>query len=105
MLCGFCKDLGCFAHGSDIIFPVKSLGNGGDYTFHIWNNGTYTSLMQTFVTDAYLTIPFTFNENSETTIKIELPSVFADPEHGSSYVTSSDGACCFTVHGVIKQCQ
>lgn len=104
MICGCCKDLGCFSYGSIIQFGVTSLTDGIDYTFHIWNNGTYTTTTTSPSLDEELTLPYTFNENSETTIKIELPSMYVDSIHGIKFVTTSDGACCFTANGIIKQC-
>lgn len=105
MICGCCKDLGCFAVNQDINFGIKSLGDNSDYVFHIWTNGTYQTIYQQFVLDQIITLPFTFNENSETTIKIEIASDYQDPIHGISFVTTPDGACCFTVHGLVSICQ
>ena len=104
MNCGCCKDLGCFAYNQTIKFPFVSLGDASDYTFHIWSNGGYSTTSDTFALDADITLPFTFNENGETMIKIEIPSSYADPEHGIKWASSEDGACCFTVHGLISQC-
>lgn len=105
MICGCCKDLGCYAYDQPIDFGIKSLGNNSDYVFHIWSNGTYQIIYGNFDFDQPLSIPFTFNENSETTIKIEIPSDYQDTAHGISFVTTPDGACCFTVHGLVSLCQ
>lgn len=105
MICGCCKDLGCFTYGNTIDFGVKSLGDNSPYIFHIWTNGTYQTISDTFILDQQITLPFTFNENSETTIKIEIASDYQDTIHGISFVTTLDGACCFTVHGVVSICQ
>jgi len=104
MICGCCKDLGCFSYSQTIIFGVKSLGDNSPYIFHIWTNGTYQTISEIFDFDEPITLPFTFNENSETTIKIEIPSDYQDPEHGISFVSTLDGACCFTVHGLVSIC-
>lgn len=109
MICGCCKDLGCFAYMQTIAFPgldgnIKSLGDNSNYTFHIWSNGSYHKIEDTFALGETLSIPFSFNENSETTIKIELPSDYQDPEHGIYFITTPDGACCFTVHGLVSTC-
>jgi hypothetical protein len=109
MNCGCCKDLGCFAYQQGITFPsgsglIRSIGDASDYVFHIWSNGGYSTVNTTFLPGTTLTLPFNFNENSETTIKIELPSDYQDELNGISFVTTSDGACCFTVRGLISQC-
>jgi hypothetical protein len=105
MVCGCCKDLGCYVYGDTIKFGVKSISNNNDYIFHIWGNGTYTKVNQSFPGGDELVLDFTFNENSETTIKIELPSDVKDEAFGVSFVTTADGACCFTVHGTLSNCQ
>jgi hypothetical protein len=109
MNCGCCKDLGCFPYNYTISFPtsdgnIVSLGDNGPYIFHIWSNGSYQRIEETFLLGEALSIPFTFNENSETTIKIEIPTDYQDISHGFAFVTTADGACCFTVHGLISQC-
>lgn len=104
MICGCCKDLGCYSYNDIIRFGILSSSDGGIYTFHIWNNGTYTTTNSTFNLEQEITLAYVFNENSETTIKIELPSTFIDEPHGIKFVTTSDGACCFTVHGQLTTC-
>lgn len=103
MICGCCKDLGCFTYNSEITFPFKS-DAGGDYIFHIWSNGSYSSTTVTFGANEDIVLPFTFNENSETTIKVELPAGLAFPEVGICFATTKDGACCFTVNGLVSTC-
>lgn len=105
MICGCCKDLGCFPYGQTIDFGVKSLGDVSNYVFHIWTNGTYQRIEDNFPLNIPVQLPFTFNENSETTIKIEIPSDYQDIAHGIMFVTTPDGACCFTVHGLVSICQ
>lgn len=105
MICGCCKDLGCYTYNQSIDFGIKSLGDLSDYVFHIWSNGTYQTISETFALNAPIQIPFTFNENSETTIKIELPSDYQNIPGGIAFATTADGACCFTVHGLLGVCQ
>jgi hypothetical protein len=47
-------------------------------------------------------IPFTFNENSTTLIKVRFDLTFA--AGGCFYLTSSDGACSFEVTGIVPSC-
>lgn len=104
MICGCCKDLGCYAHGDTIKFGVIS-STADEYIYHIWSNGTYTKVEKSIDPGEDLELEFTFNENSETTIKIEFPDSIQDLVAGLAYVTTPDGACCFTVHGMIQTCQ
>lgn len=104
MNCGCCKDLGCFAYNQVITFPFESLSETEEYTFHIWSNGGYSTISDSFALGTNVSLPFTFNENSETTIKVELPLDFQNPQVGIKWASSEDGACCFTVHGLISQC-
>tara|TARA_R110000868_G_scaffold132409_3_gene343459 strand:+ start:118 stop:429 length:312 start_codon:yes stop_codon:yes gene_type:complete len=103
MICGCCKDLGCFVYDALINFDIVSSTDNSPYVFHIWSNGNYSTKQDIFIPGVPVQLPFTFNENSETTIKIEMPS---DSQTNNSYfVTTPDGACCFTVHGMISNCQ
>ena len=103
MICGCCKEMGCFAHGDIIKFGIIS-SSTDHYTFHIWNNGSYTKIIESFNVGVELTLEYTFNENSETTIKIEFPESVQATTAGVSFVTTPDGACCFTAHGTIQIC-
>lgn len=104
MICGCCKDLGCYAYNDVIKFGFK-MPTDGSVTFHIWSNGTYTTVFQAYFTDEEVSLAYTFNENSETTIKIQYnPGFSIDPAYGNSFFTTADGACCFTVHGQLSTC-
>lgn len=105
MICGCCKDLGCFTYNQTIDFGVNAILATNDYIFHIWSNGSYWTETMAFSPGDPLELAFTFNENSETTIKIELPSDIQDVTNGIAFVTTKDGACCFTIHGLIGVCQ
>jgi hypothetical protein len=108
MICGCCKDLGCFVPDQDIDFGILAISTD-PYTFHIWSNGSYTTITETYNVDDPVVLPFTFNENGETTIKIQFPASYISSikgdTYGINYVTTKDGACCFTVHGIIPICQ
>jgi hypothetical protein len=104
MNCGCCKDLGCFAPGEIIDFGISALTAVEPYIFHIWTIGGYMTDSATLDPGDPLQLPFTFNENAETTIKIQFPSDLIDTLHGINFVTTADGACCFTVHGMIPTC-
>ena len=104
MICGCCKDLGCFGYNDTIKFGILSANGLNDYLYHIWSNGTYTTINQSTPVGEELTLPFTFNENSETTIKIEFPSDYQNPNCGINFATTTDGACCFTIHGLLTTC-
>ncbi|MFM9142966.1 MAG: hypothetical protein ACKOPP_03100 [Bacteroidota bacterium] len=75
-----------------------------DYIFHIWTNGGYQTISESFILNEAIAIGFSFNENGETTIKIELPSDYQNPDAGIVFATTIDGACCFTVHGIVPTC-
>lgn len=105
MNCGCCKNLGCFAYNQTIQFGINALTSVNPYIFHIWTNGTYQTQSIDFDPGDPIILPFTFNENSVTTIQIELPVDLQDPEHGINYVNTIDGSCCFEVHGVVSICQ
>jgi hypothetical protein len=103
MNCGCCKEIGCYAYGQIIDFGIESISACGPYTFEVWTNGAYSEITETFAVGDPIILPFTFNENSDTNIKIKLPSCLSLGS-GVNYVTSTNGDCCFTVHGVISQC-
>jgi len=103
MNCGCTKNLGCFAPGQTIDFGFANWSLvAEDFIFHIWTNGTYLSTTVTFDPAEQIQLTMIFNEDSVTMIKIELPSSLQTP--GSYYATSSDGACCFEVNGIVEIC-
>ena len=103
MNCGCTKNLGCFAPGQTIDFGFANWSLvAEDFIFHIWTNGTYLSTTVTFDPAEQIQLTMIFNEDSVTMIKIELPSSLQTP--GSYYATSSDGACCFEVNGIVQIC-
>jgi hypothetical protein len=104
MNCGCTKDLGCFAPCQIIDFGFKNhlQGNAKTYTFQIWSNGGYYEITKVIPHNDQVTLPFTFNENGETMIKIKLPPQMQ--AEGIHYVTTTDGACCFIVRGVPVGC-
>ena len=100
MNCGCTKHVGCYVNGQDIEFGVIAPYDG-IYTFQITTANGYYEEEATYEAGDTITLPFTFNENSSTTIKIKAPIVsgFSVP-----YVTSKDGACCFEVTGIVPIC-
>lgn len=108
MVCNCCKDLGCFTPNQIIDFGVIAVNASDPYIFHIWNLGGYTTESVTFAPDDPIELPFTFNENAETTIKIQFPADYIGSikgeQYGVNFVTTKDGACCFTIHGIIPIC-
>ena len=103
MNCGCTKNLGCFAPGQIIDFGFANWSLvAEDFIFHIWTNGTYLSTTVTFDPAEQIQLTMIFNEDSATMIKIELPSSLQTP--GSYYATSSDGACCFEINGIVQTC-
>ena len=103
MNCGCTKDLGCFAYNENIDFGfVNACPGDADFTFQIWNNGSFLESVVTFGTGEQIVLPYTFNENADVMIKIKLPSCYVMP--GVNYATSSDGACCFIAHGIVSTC-
>lgn len=105
MNCGCVKHLGCFIPNETIDFGFMSFFDAM-YTFEIFNSdGTFTTLNYYFDADTPVQIPFTFNENSDTLIKIKNP----DPEGttqamGFHYFTTADGACTWSVSGMVPNC-
>lgn len=103
MNCGCCKDLGCFASGQTIDFGFTNPCIGdADFIFEIWTNGTFYSVTETFESGDSIQLPMSFNENSVTEIKIKLPECMTS--QGVYYATTADGACCFSVHGIVQTC-
>lgn len=103
MICGCVKSLGCFSPGQIIDFGFTNPCVGaGDFIFEIWGNGTFSSETVNIASGAQVTLPFTFNEDGETLIKIKLPACMVT--QGVNYATSTDGACTFSVHGVPTTC-
>lgn len=108
MICGCCKDLGCFAPNQEIDFGLKAILAIDPYVFHIWGVNGYQTMDVEFDANDPIVLPYTFNENGEVTIKIEFPADFITANGGSQYgvnfLTTPDGACCFTIHGMIPTC-
>ena len=103
MNCGCTKELGCFAYNENIDFGFTNPCPGdADFTFQIWNNGSFMESVVTFGTGDQIVLPYTFNENSDVMIKIKLPLCMVS--QGVNYATSTDGACCFIAHGIVAMC-
>lgn len=100
MNCGCTKNLGCFIPGQIIDFGITA-PQGDDYIFEIYSNDGYSTIVVPLSFSQSISIPFTFNENSTTIIKVKLK--FPQP-NGPYYLTSQDGACMFEVSGIIPQC-
>lgn len=101
MNCGCTKHIGCFIPNETINFGVVAPFTG-DYTFEIFSNTGFTTIVESFEFNDPLILPFTFNENSNTIIKIKLdPSVAG---FGFYYITTPDGACSFEVSGIVPSC-
>jgi hypothetical protein len=98
MNCGCNKNIGCYVTGDDIQFGINAPFDGF-YTFEIMSNGSFSDEVVEFEVGDPIVLPFTFNENSTTLIKIKTPSGSPVP-----YLTSADGACCFEVQGIIPIC-
>lgn len=103
MNCGCCKDLGCFAPGQIIDFGFANPCAGTQtFTFQIWTNGTFYEMQEDFDQGDQISLPMNFNENSVTEIKIKLPNCMVGD--GVHYATTPDGACCFSVNGIVQSC-
>lgn len=100
MNCGCTKHLGCYTTGSDIEFGIIAPYDG-NYTFQITTSAGYYEEVVWFNSGDPIILPFNFNENSVTHIKIKAPTVsgFSVP-----YLTSADGACCFEISGIVPIC-
>jgi hypothetical protein len=104
MNCGCSKNIGCFAPNQTIDFGFQAPCSD-DYVFEIWSaNGTYEEIIVAFEADDPIVLPMTFNENSSTTIKIRVPACIQESVSGWYYFTTSDGACSWTVEGIIPIC-
>jgi hypothetical protein len=104
MNCGCSKYLGCFTPGQTIDFGlINDLGATGTFVAEVYSNGGFTSFNLIVDNGDPIELPFTFNENAETMIKIKLPALLA-PSSMTPYATTPDGACCFVVSGLIPQC-
>ena len=101
MNCGCTKHLGCFAPNQTIDFGILAPYTG-NYEIEVFSNSGISFLIQAFTFNQPMTIPFTFNENSSTIIKIKIDSGFAS--NGLYYITSKDGACSFEVSGFVPTC-
>lgn len=102
MNCGCVKHLGCYVPGDTIDFGLVAPCDGV-VEFQIFNsNGSFQSIEQEVVTGDALTLPFTFNENADTVIKIRVPECAAVP--GWAFFTTDDGACSWSVSGMIPHC-
>ena len=99
MKCNCSKTLGCFLPNEIVDFGITSPCDG-DFIFEIFGPSGVTLISVPFVTGDPITIPFTFNENGETMIKIKTPCAIP----GLTYITSNDGACCFLVNGTVPSC-
>ena len=100
MNCGCVKNLGCFVPNQIIDFGIPA-PYGDDYIFEIWGQNGFSTIVQSFSYGEQLVLPFTFNENSSTIIKIKM---YNSPSAGIWYITTSDGACSFEVSGIVPTC-
>ena len=98
MNCGCNKNIGCYKTGDIIDFGIIAPYNG-TYTFEITTSAGFTTIELEIEAGEPIAIPFQFNENSTTIIKIKAPFNGFNP-----YLTSADGACCFEVSGIIPIC-
>jgi len=106
MNCGCVKHLGCFPPNSTIDFGFLAVSLD-PYTFEIFTNGGYYEITYIFSIGDPIVLPFTFIENSETIIKIKFPTSYinsAGSGSGVNYLTSTDGACSFSVLGTLPLC-
>jgi hypothetical protein len=101
MNCGCIKHLGCFLPNEPIKFGILAPYTG-NFEFEIFSQNGFSVLLVAGTFGSELTLPFTFNENSNTIIKIKIDSGFA--ANGFYYITSSDGACSFEVTGIVPSC-
>jgi hypothetical protein len=103
MNCNCSKDLGCFMSCENIDFGFQSpWPNGTQVTFEIWANGGFLTQTFTFDLGDQIQIPYVFNENGETMIKIQVPAAYS-----LTYFThvTIDGACMFMAKGIPGICQ
>ena len=71
MNCGCVKNLGCFAPNQTIDFGINA-PYAGNYTFEIFSMSGFSSIIESFSFNEKIEIPFTFNENASTIIKIKI---------------------------------
>jgi hypothetical protein len=101
MNCGCTKHIGCFTPNDTINFGITA-PYSGEYTFEIFSNTGFSTILQTFIFGEPIQIPFTFNENSNTIIKIKTDLI--NTLNGFYYITTPDGACSFEFSGIIPSC-
>jgi hypothetical protein len=103
MNCGCVKHLGCFIPNETIDFGFVAPFEDG-YTFQIFNSdGTFSELTYYFEEGDNIQIPFTFNENADTLIKIRNPDGDT-ADLGFHFFTTKDGACTWSVSGLVPNC-
>jgi hypothetical protein len=105
MNCGCVKHLGCFIPGEEINFGFQSpFEDETQFEFEIFNsNGTFATFFYWFAEGDNIQIPFTFNENADTLIKIKNPDGLTR-DMGFHYFTTADGACTWSVSGLVPNC-
>lgn len=105
MNCGCTKNLGCFAYNDTINFGLVA-PIAGDYVFEIHSHGAFSTITQTLALNDPITLPFIYGEGGQTLIKVKFPPalIATYPDGGVNYMTSTDGACCFVVTGVVQSC-
>jgi hypothetical protein len=99
MNCGCVKNIGCFVPGQTIDFGFVAPCDD-KYIFEIFSVSGFSTIEVDLLTGDPLELPFTFNENAETIIKIRVPDCAKVP--GFNYFTTTDGACSFAVNGMIS---
>lgn len=105
MNCGCSKYIGCFTPGQTIDFGlINDLGINGTFVAEVYSNGGFSTINIVVNNGDKIELPFTFNENSETMIKIKLPTDIPVVSNLYTYATTTDGACCFIVSGIVPQC-
>ena len=68
---GCTKHLGCYVTNELIDFGILA-PYAGNYTFEIFMNTGFMTMVETFSFNQPIKIPFVFNENSNTIIKIKI---------------------------------
>lgn len=101
MNCGCTKHLGCFLPNYLIDFGVLAPYTG-DYEIEVFSNSGFQTFVHQGIFGTPFTLPFTFNENSTTIIKVKFDIAFV--QYGMYYMTSKDGACSFEVSGISPSC-
>tara|TARA_R110002096_G_scaffold271939_1_gene465665 strand:+ start:499 stop:813 length:315 start_codon:yes stop_codon:yes gene_type:complete len=104
MNCNCFNDLGCFLPNEIINFGADAYCKG-DFVFEIRYRGRTELQTVTFQAGDPLVLPYTFDEIGTVKIKIKVPLIApCVPVPGFNYITSSGGACEFTVHGAAPSC-